>query len=155
MLTIRLARIGKKNHATYRVVLMEHQKAAKGKFIEDLGFYDPHLVKNQFQIDTKRAEYWLKEGAKTSTTVASYLRKAKLSKGVKIDVINRKTAKLKKKEAEKKEEVSGGKQDLENKNKAVAGDQEEKKEIKAEQKAKESNEEKASTEKKEKEEEKK
>lgn len=67
MLNVRLQRIGKKNQAYFRVVVVEHARKPKGKFLELLGNYNPHEKK--FQVKKDRVEYWLSVGAKISPTV--------------------------------------------------------------------------------------
>lgn len=76
MLTIRLTRRGKKKQATFRVVVLDHFKAAKGKFVEDLGSYNPHL-KDQKGLILKRDRlvYWLQKGVKLTTTTAALFKK--------------------------------------------------------------------------------
>src|SRR3989338_6609047 len=71
MLIIRLHREGKKNSASFRVVVTEKQNAAKGKFLEILGSYDPHLNSKIFKKE--RINYWLSKGAKTSDTAHNLL----------------------------------------------------------------------------------
>lgn len=78
MLTIRLNRVGKKNQAKYRVVVMDHKRATDARPVEFLGFYNPHNDENPFQVDVERVDYWLSNGAQTSSTVASFLRKLDL-----------------------------------------------------------------------------
>ncbi|MBU1167032.1 30S ribosomal protein S16 [Patescibacteria group bacterium] len=99
MLTIRLVRKGKKNQAHFRVVVIDHKKAAQGKFVEELGYYNPHAkAGEEFNVDEKRVDYWLSEGVKVSTTVASFLKKIKLENAALVDVRKKKTNKAKKKE---------------------------------------------------------
>lgn len=71
MLKIRLQRIGKRGQAYFRVVVMEHAKKPKGKYLEDLGAYDPH--KNEISVDAERVKYWLSHGAQASPTVNNLL----------------------------------------------------------------------------------
>lgn len=73
MLTIRLSRVGKKNHPQYRVVLQERQKSPKGKCIDTLGYYHP-LVK-KFECDIAKVEQYVKNGAQPSSTIARLLQK--------------------------------------------------------------------------------
>ena len=75
MLKIRLSRAGKKSQPSFRVVLQEHTQAAKGKFIEELGFYQPALTPKKFQVDSERIKYWISKGAKPSDTLASLLKR--------------------------------------------------------------------------------
>ncbi|MEN8240006.1 MAG: 30S ribosomal protein S16 [Actinomycetota bacterium] len=60
---IRLTRLGKKKQPTYRVVVMDSRKPRDGKYIEQLGFYDPKQEPSVVEIDNERALYWLRTGA--------------------------------------------------------------------------------------------
>ena len=74
MLSIRLRRIGKKGHATFRVVVAEARSKLKSKFVEDLGWIDPHT--NKFELQKERISYWISNGAKPSVTAAGYIKKS-------------------------------------------------------------------------------
>lgn len=67
MLTIRLARVGKKNKAQYKIVLQEKTVAPNGRHVEILGSYDPHSKQNVFKEE--RIKYWIEKGAQASDTV--------------------------------------------------------------------------------------
>jgi small subunit ribosomal protein S16 len=60
---IRLTRLGKKKQPTYRVVVMDSRKPRDGKYIEQLGIYDPRQEPSLIRIDNERALYWLHTGA--------------------------------------------------------------------------------------------
>ena len=60
---IRLTRLGKKKQPTYRVVVMDSRKQRDGKYIEQLGIYDPKQEPSLIRMDYERALYWLKTGA--------------------------------------------------------------------------------------------
>ncbi len=75
MLTIRLQRTGRKNLATYRVVVAEHARPVKSKFIEILGFYLPQQKNTEFKIDAEKVEAWIKKGARPSDTLARLLKR--------------------------------------------------------------------------------
>ncbi|MCZ7533418.1 MAG: 30S ribosomal protein S16 [Acidimicrobiia bacterium] len=60
---IRLTRLGKKKQPTYRVVVMDSRKPRDGKYIEQLGIYDPRQDPSIVTIDNERALYWLNTGA--------------------------------------------------------------------------------------------
>jgi len=60
---IRLTRLGKKKQPTYRVVVMDSRKPRDGKYIEQLGIYDPRQDPSVIKIDNERALYWLNTGA--------------------------------------------------------------------------------------------
>jgi len=71
MLKMRLQRRGKNNYATYRVVVAEHTFPVKGKYVADIGWYNPHT--NEFKVSSEAAEKWLSQGAKPSATVHNLL----------------------------------------------------------------------------------
>ena len=60
---IRLTRLGKKKQPTYRVVVMDSRKPRDGKYIEQLGIYDPRQEPSLITIDNERALHWLQTGA--------------------------------------------------------------------------------------------
>jgi small subunit ribosomal protein S16 len=60
---IRLTRLGKKKQPTYRVVVMDSRKPRDGKYIEQLGIYDPRQEPSLIKIDNERALHWLHTGA--------------------------------------------------------------------------------------------
>lgn len=71
MLKIRLQRRGKTNYATYRVVVAQAGAPVKGRFIADLGHYNPHT--DVFQVDGEAVTTWLGKGAQASPTVHNLL----------------------------------------------------------------------------------
>lgn len=75
--SIRLRREGTKNRPYFRVVVADKRSPRDGKFIEAIGNYDPRKEGENFQIDLARAEYWVKNGAKPSETVGSFIKKAR------------------------------------------------------------------------------
>lgn len=79
MLKMRLQRRGKKNHATYRIVVAEHTSPVKGRFIDDLGYYNPHEKK--FEVDADKVNIWIEKGVQTSPTVHNLLINNKVIKG--------------------------------------------------------------------------
>lgn len=77
MLMIRLARIGKKKHPHYRVVVTEKTRPRNGRFVEIVGTYDPSKKPAAVKLDQDRVKYWLSKGAQPSDTVRSFLRNQK------------------------------------------------------------------------------
>jgi len=73
---IRLKRIGAKKSPAYRVVVADSRSPRDGKFIEEIGHYNPTAVPAVVNIDADKALDWLKKGAQPSDTVRSLLRKA-------------------------------------------------------------------------------
>jgi small subunit ribosomal protein S16 len=74
MLTIRLARFGAKKKPFYRVVVLEKELARNGRHIEVVGHYNPLTHPAQVQLKYDRLEYWTKNGAQMSDTVARLLK---------------------------------------------------------------------------------
>ncbi len=73
---IRLKRVGAKNNPVFRIVVADGRSPRDGKFIEELGTYNPIKKDDNFVIDLDRAQYWVKNGAQPSDTVASFIKKA-------------------------------------------------------------------------------
>ncbi len=74
MLAIRLARFGAKKKPSYRVVIMEKERARNSRSIEVVGYYNPIAKPAQVQLDHERINYWIKNGAQPSDTVNRLLR---------------------------------------------------------------------------------
>lgn len=71
-----MKRIGAKNTPVFRIVVADSRSPRDGKFIEELGTYQPLQKGNNFNINLERAQYWLTNGAQPSETVASFIKKA-------------------------------------------------------------------------------
>ncbi|HEX5631477.1 MAG TPA: 30S ribosomal protein S16 [Acidimicrobiia bacterium] len=63
---IRLTRIGKKRQPSYRVVVADSRGPRDGRYIEQIGRYDPRQEPSLVEIDSERAAYWLARGAQPS-----------------------------------------------------------------------------------------
>ena len=80
MLTIRFFRVGKINQPVFKIVVTEKSHASRaGRFIEDVGFYNP-LTKEK-KLVTERIKYWLGVGAQASNTVYNLLIAEKIIEG--------------------------------------------------------------------------
>jgi small subunit ribosomal protein S16 len=77
VLTIRLARFGKKKQPFYRVVVTEKTRPRNGRFVEIVGTYNPLKKPAAIEVDSARLEYWISKGAQPSDTVRSFLRNRK------------------------------------------------------------------------------
>ena len=77
---IRLRRTGTRNRPAYRVVVADKKKPRDGRFIENLGHYEPLRNPAGVDIDGERAVYWLQQGAVPSETVASLFKKEGISR---------------------------------------------------------------------------
>ena len=73
---IRMKRVGAKNAPVFRIVVADSRSPRDGKFIEELGTYQPLKKGNNFTMNLDRAKYWLSKGAQPSDTVASFIKKA-------------------------------------------------------------------------------
>jgi small subunit ribosomal protein S16 len=73
---IRLRRQGKTKQPTYRLVVADSRAPRNGKFIENLGHYDPRKEPAELVIDVERARHWFKTGAKPTETARDLLVKA-------------------------------------------------------------------------------
>jgi small subunit ribosomal protein S16 len=76
---IRMKRIGSKNHPVFRIVVADSRSPRDGKFIEELGTYQPRKSGENFTLNVERARYWIERGAQPSETVGSMLKKASKS----------------------------------------------------------------------------
>jgi small subunit ribosomal protein S16 len=70
---IRLRRIGAKRQPSYRLVVADAEAPRNGRFIENIGFYNPRTVPDTLDINEERALYWLKVGAQPSESVLRLL----------------------------------------------------------------------------------
>lgn len=75
MLKIRLARTGAKKQSSYRVVVIDRERARDGRFVEILGHYNPRRHPPELVLKRDRVAYWLGRGAQPSETVRSFLKK--------------------------------------------------------------------------------
>ncbi len=76
MVKIRLRRVGAKKAPFYRVVVADSHFARNGRFIEEIGTYDPLTEPATIKIDMERAKYWIANGAQPTDTVRGLLKKA-------------------------------------------------------------------------------
>ena len=71
---IRLRRMGAKKAPFYRVVVADSRYPRDGRFIEEIGYYDPTKEPNVVQIDAEKAQQWIKNGAQPTDTVKKLLK---------------------------------------------------------------------------------
>lgn len=72
---IRLARHGSKKRPFYRVVVTDQRNARDGRFIENLGTFDPSAGEGVFQVDRARVDHWKSVGAQVSSAVDRLLKR--------------------------------------------------------------------------------
>ena len=73
---IRLRRMGQKKAPFYRVVVADSRSPRDGKFIDEIGTYDPNQDPSVFKFDEEKAKQWLANGAKQTETVGKLLKQA-------------------------------------------------------------------------------
>ena len=74
MVKIRLKRMGRKKSPFYRVVVADVRSPRDGKFIEEIGYYDPNAEPSVIKIDAESAKKWLANGAQPTDTVNKLLK---------------------------------------------------------------------------------
>ena len=72
---IRLRRMGQKKAPFYRIVVADSRSPRDGRFIEQIGHYDPMTDPATVQIDAEKAAQWIKNGAQPTETVRALLKK--------------------------------------------------------------------------------
>jgi small subunit ribosomal protein S16 len=82
MISIKLRPVGKKKQISYRVVVLPKKSKLVGKYIDDLGWYNPHT--NKFLVNAEKAKQWLANGAQPTDTVHNILVDAKIIDAKKI-----------------------------------------------------------------------
>ena len=76
---IRLARHGSKKNPRYRIVVAHSESPRDGRFIEQVGLYDPTRTPSLVQFQAEKLAAWLKKGARPTMTVAQLMRKASVA----------------------------------------------------------------------------
>lgn len=121
---IRLSRIGKKNHPTYRVVVSDKQKDMRAPYLEAIGNYNPHTQPSTFVVDKERLAYWIGVGAQLSDTIYNLCITHKLIEGDKRDNMHKQKKAEEEGTTEPAKEAAGGQtepsKDREEKSKEVA-----------------------------------
>ena len=70
-----MKRIGAKNTPVFRIVVADGRSPRDGKFIEEIGTYQPLKKDDNVTLDLERVTYWVSKGAKPSDTVASFIKR--------------------------------------------------------------------------------
>lgn len=73
---IRLRRMGAKKAPFYRFVVADSRSPRDGKFIEELGYYNPNTEPSEVKVDAEKVKKWIANGAQPSDTVKVLLKKA-------------------------------------------------------------------------------
>jgi small subunit ribosomal protein S16 len=77
---IRLRRMGKKKAPFYRIVVADARSPRDGRFIDEIGTYDPNQDPSVIKVDAEAAKKWLANGAKPTETVGKILKIAGVEK---------------------------------------------------------------------------
>lgn len=80
MVKIRLKRMGKKKAPFYRIVVADSRSPRDGRFIEEIGTYDPTQDPSAYHVDTEAAQKWLANGAQPTATVEKIFKLAGVEK---------------------------------------------------------------------------
>ena len=78
MVKIRLRRMGAKKAPFYRIVVADSRYPRDGRFIEEIGTYDPKAHPAELKVDVERAQAWIKSGAQPTDTVRALLKKVEV-----------------------------------------------------------------------------
>lgn len=73
---IRLKRMGMKKKPFYRVVVADERSPRDGRFIEEIGYYNPVSTPVELKIDNEKAAQWMRNGAQPTDTVRALLKKS-------------------------------------------------------------------------------
>lgn len=76
MVKIRLKRVGTHKKPFYRIVVADSRNARNGRFIEEIGYFDPMVEPNMVSIDTEAAKKWIDNGAQVTDRVKTLLKNA-------------------------------------------------------------------------------
>ena len=77
---IRLRRMGQKKAPFYRIIVADSRSPRDGRFIDEIGYYDPTKEPNLFKVDEEAAKKWLSNGAKPTETVNKIFKNAGIIK---------------------------------------------------------------------------
>ena len=77
---IRLRRMGQKKAPLYRIVVADSRSPRDGRFIDEIGYYDPTKEPSEIRVDEEAAKKWLANGAQPTQTVEKILKTAGIEK---------------------------------------------------------------------------
>ena len=80
MVKMRLTRMGAKKKPFYRIIVADERSPRDGRFIEEIGYYDPNQEPSVVKVDEEKAKAWLAKGAQPTATVAKLLKTAGVEK---------------------------------------------------------------------------
>ena len=77
---IRLRRMGQKKNPFYRIVVADSRSPRDGRFIDEIGYYEPTKEPSEIRVDEEAAKKWLANGAQPTQTVEKILKTAGIEK---------------------------------------------------------------------------
>ena len=77
---IRLRRMGQKKNPIYRIVVSDSRSPRDGKFVDEIGTYNPNTDPSEFKVDEEAAKKWLANGAQPTEVVGKILKLAGITK---------------------------------------------------------------------------
>ncbi|MDE6530782.1 MAG: 30S ribosomal protein S16 [Lachnospiraceae bacterium] len=77
---IRLTRMGKKRNPIYRIIVADSRSPRDGKFIDEIGTYDPNTDPSTYKVDAEKAKQWLNNGAQPTEVVNKIFKLAGIEK---------------------------------------------------------------------------
>ena len=77
---IRLRRMGQKKNPIYRIIVADSRSPRNGRFIEEIGTYNPNINPSEFKVDEELAKKWLANGAQPTDVVAKLFKVAGIEK---------------------------------------------------------------------------
>lgn len=80
MVKMRLTRLGAKKKPFYRIIVADARAPRDGRFIDDIGYYDPNQEPSVIKVDAEKAKKWLADGAQPTATVSKLLKAAGVEK---------------------------------------------------------------------------
>lgn len=135
MVKLRLKRIGKKKKPVYKIVAADARSPRDGRFIEELGYYDPNFDPMKIALKKTKVMYWLKNGAQPTDTVRQLFQKEGvllqmdlIKRGKSQEEIDARLAKFEADKVGKQERAKAKKTRLKERQKAKKANTEEKKE---------------------------
>lgn len=78
MVKIRLKRVGAKKEPFYRIVVADSRYSRNGRFIKEIGTFDPLTEPAEIKIDAEEAKKWISNGAQPTDTVRALLKKSQI-----------------------------------------------------------------------------
>ena len=81
MVKIRLKRMGMKKNPFYRVIVADERSPRDGRFVEEIGYYDPMQKPSVIKIDKEKALDWMKKGAQPTDSVRILLKRSGVIEG--------------------------------------------------------------------------